>query len=283
MTKPKDALSLTFFAKDQAKSSTNSVQDQSNTSQANIQDQPKEPQIREIETVKSENESKKSSIWCCCMSKSQDVSVKYEPVKSFGGIDIRQRVKLNIEGINGIGYGFLTTAAGVPSGKGNIYVLDLAGEPIAIFSNSDLQSSYRDNANFKQLCNEVFGKKPTYKVLVDWVKEGGSIESSASGVSLKTRKAAGDSTKSQADALKPLSSGRKYRCFLTHNWGTQKKDGKFDNHERVRRVYNALQKKDIPCWFDSDRMSGTIIEQMSSGIDDSDVVIGNLYIIIIIV
>ena len=277
MTKPKDALSLTFFAKDQAKSSTN-------TSQANTQDQPKEPQIREIETVKSENESKKSSIWCCCMSKSQDVSVKYEPVKSFGGIDIRQRVKLNIEGINGIGYGFLTTAAGVPSGKGNIYVLDLAGEPTAIFSNTDLQSSYRDNSSFKQLCNEVFGKKPTYTALLDWVKEGGSAESSASGVSIKTRRAAGDSTKSQADsALKSLSSGRKYRCFLTHNWGTQKKDGKFDNHERVRRVYNALQKKDIPCWFDSDRMSGTIIEQMSSGIDDSDVVIGNLYIIIIIV
>jgi len=282
MTKPKDVLS--FFAKDQSKSST-TVQDQSNASQANVEDQSKETQLREIETIKSESEPKKSSMWCCCMGKSQDVSVKYEPVKSFGGIDIRQRIKfINIEGINGIGYGFLTTAKGVPSGKGNIYVLDSAGEPIAIFSNSDLQSSYRDNANFKQLCNELFGKKPTYTALVDWLKEGGSVGSSAridtSG--FKTRNA-GDSTKTQAgNALKPLSS-RKYRCFLTHNWGTQKKDGTFDNHERVRKVYNALQKKGIPCWFDSDRMTGTIIEQMSSGIDDSDVVIGNLYIIIIIV
>jgi len=68
---------------------------------------------------------------------------------------------------------------------------------------------------------------------------------------------------------------RKYRCFLTHNWGSQRSDGNFDNHERVRRIYSALQQKGVPCWFDSDRMTGTIIEQMSSGIDDSDVVVGN--------
>ena len=94
-----------------------------------------------------------------------------------------------------------------------------------------------------------------------------------------------ESTKVQAGAstdtpsrpqvtIKQPSSAKRYRCFLTHNWGSQQKDGTFGNHERVRKVYSALQKLDIPCWFDSDRMTGTIIEQMSGGIDDSDIVIG---------
>ena len=75
-----------------------------------------------------------------------------------------------------------------------------------------------------------------------------------------------------------VSSGRKYRCFLTHNWGNRQADDTFDNHERVRKINIELRKRNILCWFDSDRMTGTVVEQMSSGIDDSDIIVGNLYI-----
>ena len=66
----------------------------------------------------------------------------------------------------------------------------------------------------------------------------------------------------------------KYHCFLTHNWGKRQSDGTYDNHERVRRIYNSLESMNVTCWFDSERMTGTINEQMSKGIDDSDCVIG---------
>ena len=65
-----------------------------------------------------------------------------------------------------------------------------------------------------------------------------------------------------------------YHCFLTHNWGKRQEDGTYDNHERVRRIYHGLQSMNVSCWFDSDRLHGTISEQMSKGIDDSSCVIG---------
>jgi len=71
-----------------------------------------------------------------------------------------------------------------------------------------------------------------------------------------------------------LQSNEKYNCFLTHNWGNRLADGSYDNHERVRRIYQGLQSKGVSCWFDSERMTGTIQEQMSKGIDDSDCVVG---------
>jgi len=79
------------------------------------------------------------------------------------------------------------------------------------------------------------------------------------------------------DSLKTkvkTASGKKYRCFLTHNWGNKQSDGTFDNHERVKKIYRDLQRAGLLCWFDSDRMTGTMNKQMSRGIDDSDTVIG---------
>ena len=73
---------------------------------------------------------------------------------------------------------------------------------------------------------------------------------------------------------KSESKDMKYHCFLTHNWGKRQSDGTYDNHERVRRIYNGLESMNVTCWFDSERMTGTINEQMSKGIDDSDCVIG---------
>ena len=74
----------------------------------------------------------------------------------------------------------------------------------------------------------------------------------------------------------PAPSKQKYHCFLTHNWGNRQANGSYDNHERVRRIYEGLQSKGVSCWFDSERMTGTIQEQMSKGIDDSDCVVGIL-------
>ena len=66
---------------------------------------------------------------------------------------------------------------------------------------------------------------------------------------------------------------QKTHCFLTHNWGRRQPDGTYDNHERVRKICNALQVKGLLCWFDSERMTGTVIEQMANGIRLASVVV----------
>ena len=77
-------------------------------------------------------------------------------------------------------------------------------------------------------------------------------------------------------------SNQKYHCFLTHNWGNRQANGSYDNHERVRRIYQGLQSKGVSCWFDSERMTGTIQKQMSKGIDDSDCVVGILLLFLLL-
>jgi hypothetical protein len=77
-------------------------------------------------------------------------------------------------------------------------------------------------------------------------------------------------------------SNQKYHCFLTHNWGNRQANGSYDNHERVRRIYQGLQSKGVSCWFDSERMTGTIQKQMSKGIDDSECVIGILLLFLLL-
>ena len=87
-------------------------------------------------------------------------------------------------------------------------------------------------------------------------------------------KASSSSSSSSSSQSKQESKDVKYHCFLTHNWGKRQSDGTYDNHERVQRIYNGLKSMNVTCWFDSERMTGTIFEQMSKGIDDSSCVIG---------
>ena len=110
-----------------------------------------------------------------------------------------------------------------------------------------------------------------------------AMESTSKKAQEKVSKAAGGGTTTTSDNSKASSStsqskseskDMKYHCFLTHNWGKRQSDGTYDNHERVRRIYNGLESMNVTCWFDSERMTGTINEQMSKGIDDSDCVIG---------
>ena len=55
--------------------------------------------------------------------------------------------------------------------------------------------------------------------------------------------------------------------FLTHDWGTDE-NGR-QNHDRVKKIYNALRDYDMKPWFDSDQMTGDITMQMTNGIDKS--------------
>ena len=110
-----------------------------------------------------------------------------------------------------------------------------------------------------------------------------AMESASKKAQEKVSKAAGGGTITTSDNSKASSSSSqskqeskdvKYHCFLTHNWGKRQSDGTYDNHERVQRIYNGLKSMNVTCWFDSERMTGTINAQMSKGIDDSSCVIG---------
>ena len=53
--------------------------------------------------------------------------------------------------------------------------------------------------------------------------------------------------------------------FMSHNWGPGNV-----NHDRVARVYKALQRHGVKCWFDEDDMkAGNILEKMAHGIETS--------------
>ena len=59
--------------------------------------------------------------------------------------------------------------------------------------------------------------------------------------------------------------------FLTHDWGTDE-HGR-NNHDRVSKVNTALKQLGYKTWFDSDRMTGDIIDKMCDGIDKTKIII----------
>ena len=74
----------------------------------------------------------------------------------------------------------------------------------------------------------------------------------------------------------PTTSVSGYDVFLSHDWGKftiKGKDGKagveIQNHDRVKRINEGLKAVGLETWFDEDRMSGNINDQMVSGIDNS--------------
>lgn len=69
------------------------------------------------------------------------------------------------------------------------------------------------------------------------------------------------------------SSPVKKHAFLSHNWGSRMANGKYDNHEKVWKIFSGLERNGISCWFDSEQMSGNITRKMAEGIDNSDSVI----------
>ena len=59
--------------------------------------------------------------------------------------------------------------------------------------------------------------------------------------------------------------------FLSHTW-LEDDEGR-DNHERVRRLFNFLEKRGLRIWFDAERMEGDVVDAMCDGIDNTTVFI----------
>ena len=55
--------------------------------------------------------------------------------------------------------------------------------------------------------------------------------------------------------------------FLSHNWGRDAFDR--DNHGRVSLISRALKNLGYQTWFDEENMSGSIVQQMSHGIEQA--------------
>ncbi|KAL5246983.1 hypothetical protein ACHWQZ_G018999 [Mnemiopsis leidyi] len=59
--------------------------------------------------------------------------------------------------------------------------------------------------------------------------------------------------------------------FLSHDWGTDEQGR--NNHERVSAVNDALKQLGYKTWFDSDRMTGDIVDTLCDGIDNTRLVL----------
>ena len=57
-------------------------------------------------------------------------------------------------------------------------------------------------------------------------------------------------------------------CFLSHNWGE-----KHYNHEKVKKVNDALKKRGLNTWFDESKLNGNIRFKMAEGIDNTKCVV----------
>ncbi|RYG69961.1 toll/interleukin-1 receptor domain-containing protein [archaeon] len=58
--------------------------------------------------------------------------------------------------------------------------------------------------------------------------------------------------------------------FLTHDWG---KELGIDNHERVARMNEALKKRGLRTWFDSEKMEGNVKKKMIQGIENANCIV----------
>ena len=62
-----------------------------------------------------------------------------------------------------------------------------------------------------------------------------------------------------------------FDAFFTHTWVAD--NLKRDNHQRVLKIYKGLKERGIKGWIDEERMTGSIPEQMSGGIESSQSVL----------
>jgi len=60
----------------------------------------------------------------------------------------------------------------------------------------------------------------------------------------------------------------KYDVFLTHDWGYNNV-----NHDRVAQVNRMLVERGYTTWFDDEQMTGNVAEQMTTGIDQSEMIL----------
>ena len=74
--------------------------------------------------------------------------------------------------------------------------------------------------------------------------------------------------RSVEEIIKELDN--KFDLFLTHNWGPAPEH---PNHKVVAKLNNFLKSKGIRTWFDDERMENDVKDQMTSGIDNSRLVL----------
>jgi hypothetical protein len=78
----------------------------------------------------------------------------------------------------------------------------------------------------------------------------------------------------QTDLI-PLEKAKELRLktdiFLTHDWGIDGLGRR--NHDRVELINHELKALGFVTWFDSERMTADVVEQMVSGIDNASVII----------
>jgi len=67
------------------------------------------------------------------------------------------------------------------------------------------------------------------------------------------------------------TNSRTTDCFLTHDWGADELNR--DNHFRAAKVNDALKDRGLSTWFDEDRLTGDIVQQITRGIQSSKRVI----------
>ncbi len=65
--------------------------------------------------------------------------------------------------------------------------------------------------------------------------------------------------------------GYMYDVFLTHDWGNDEYNR--NNHERVVRLARMMTERGLKVWIDEDQMTGDIVAQMCSGVENSACVI----------
>jgi len=63
-----------------------------------------------------------------------------------------------------------------------------------------------------------------------------------------------------------LPPSKKYHIFLGHNWGAPPA---YANHHHVMALASALQRLGLIVWIDGERLSGKILAQITSGVEDS--------------
>ena len=78
-------------------------------------------------------------------------------------------------------------------------------------------------------------------------------------------------TKTIEEIIKEVENS--YDVFLTHNWGPGPEHA---NHKLISRINDALKKKKIRTWFDSQRLTGDVVGQITRGIDNSRIVVAFL-------
>ena len=96
----------------------------------------------------------------------------------------------------------------------------------------------------------------------------GGGDGSSGGTAINTSGA----TKSGINIPKVNTSvGKETHVFLTHDWGKDEQGR--SNHDRVQKVCEGLKIRGIIPWFDSDRMTGQIVDTMCKGIDQTHLLV----------